>query len=81
MNDRDNEKKYGRYPLLVATAEHNNIDMVKVLMNYANEEEIKLELNEIDIRDYCENFNWEKFSEISPEIFDLWRNYGKIEKI
>jgi len=44
LNEKD---KHGYYPLLKATTK-NNIELIKLLIDYANKNKIILELNEKD---------------------------------
>lgn len=83
MNKKDDD---GWYPLLCAKVICNNNSMVSLLFEYAEEHDIKLELDENDIKKYCDNWNiyyWNylKYSEIKKEILELWRDYGKTEVI
>lgn len=81
MNKRDDD---GWYPILGATVMGKYNRKVESLFEYAEKHDIKLELDVNDIKKYCDNWNiyywnYPKYSEISPEILELWKNYGKTE--
>eukprot|EP00833_Pecoramyces_ruminatium_P018111 jgi/Orpsp1_1/1192143/evm.model.d7180000090914.1 len=77
-----NGKWCSRYPLLNATLA-NNLEMVQLLFYYANKHNIHLKKDENDIKEFCEKWKGTShacpYSEIHPEIFNLWRNNGKIK--
>ena len=76
-----NEKnKEGNYPLLCATSfYYNNIEIVKLLIGYANQHQIILELNEKDINgDYI---LLKVISKNNIEIFKLLIDYALKQQI